>query len=115
MCATKKYSNVTENWYKIKINEETIFFYPLSEAAVVLMAALDGQPSLVRFISDALFHVERFMLPVEAPCVYNFTVPLKIVLRWCTVIMAQVKWHSNNGTGINSTQQKYRGKKAACG
>ena len=32
------------------------------------------------FLSDALFLIERLMLPTEAPCAYNFAVPSRIVL-----------------------------------
>ena len=49
------------------------------------MEALDGRPAPVNnagyiFFSDASFHIERLMLPAEAPQSYSFAVPSRIML-----------------------------------
>ena len=43
-------------------------------------SAFSCQQRRLDFLSDALFLIERLMLPVEAPRAYNFAVPSRIVL-----------------------------------
>ena len=44
------------------------------------MVSLHPLVAWVRYSSDVLLHMERFMLPAEAPRAYSFAVLLRIVL-----------------------------------
>ena len=65
------------------------------------------------FKSDALFLVERLMLPAEAPRAYNFGVPLRIVLwqnvgdLWKLCGFTQEKWPAHAETRTQDSELVY--------